>query len=127
MITEEDKYELCKEYSQDSIDNSYNDELVYWCNHCKSLAIGNFECNVEGSPNLYCMNCNSFDISSGDIFEWMNLTASKDKVFKNLNEYKKYQKRIGEEEDSIKKEIEEEIESLYRLEIGDLRIVYSFN
>jgi len=57
----------------------------------------------------------------------MNLTASKDKVFKNLNEYKKYQKRIGEEEDSIKKEIEEEIESLYRLEIGDLRIVYSFN
>jgi len=29
MITEEDKYELCKEYSQDSIDNSYNDELVY--------------------------------------------------------------------------------------------------
>ena len=118
-------------YTDSQIDSSYNEEPVYWCNNCNSLKIHEFECNVHGAPNLYCSHCNSFDIVTGSIFEWIDIAIPKDKKFKNLDEYKQHQRRVKncelgidhfttEEDDNIRKEIEEEINSLYVLDMNEV-------
>ena len=124
MITREEIDKLCEEYSRIQIDSAYNEIPVCWCRECKSLLIGYLESKLVNLPELYCIHCNSFEVTSGTIFEWLKLVTPETRIFKNLDELKKYQRRVEncvtgnltwtDEDENIRREIEEEIESLYR-------------
>ena len=57
------------DYNELSIDNVYNNIPVYWCDNCKSLMVSYFECDIQGMPDVYCVDCGSFGVKSGNIFD----------------------------------------------------------
>lgn len=57
------------------INNPYNEEPVYYCKNCLSLAI-----QIIGNPedeDSVCLNCNRTDIVKTDIFTWRNMWKEK--------------------------------------------------
>lgn len=57
-----------RKYSKSSIESSYNEDNVFYCNHCKSLRIGFFKLDDVKEVN-YCLDCNSMDIADMNIFD----------------------------------------------------------
>lgn len=55
--------------------NKYNEEPVYYCKSCLSLAV-----QIIGNPednDSVCNHCNRTDIEKTDIFSWMELWKNK--------------------------------------------------
>jgi len=79
-----------------------------------SLHILTIESNMKDAPKKYCAKCLSTDIHVGHIFEWLQIQPKK--IYKNLSEYEEYKRKIkyANYMDSIRQEIEEEINSLYQ-------------
>lgn len=51
--------------------NNYNEEPVYHCTRCLSLAI------MESEGTMYCDKCGNTDIQQANIFDWENLYKGK--------------------------------------------------
>ena len=64
-----------KQLSQQSLDSPYNEEPVYYCKSCLSLAI-----QIIGEPedeDSVCTHCNRTDIGQTDIFTWREMWKEK--------------------------------------------------
>ena len=53
--------------------NEYNDEPVYYCGCCHSLAITPPDESLadDGWDGSYCLNCGSTEIKVATIFQWL--------------------------------------------------------
>lgn len=76
------------------INSEYNEEQVYYCKECLSLAIID-DVDEDGNVNFsFCNNCGRTDIDSTDIFTWEKMY--KETYGKNFIKFNKY----GRENDS---------------------------